>query len=164
MKINLYVSILLAMTVHLALASDVTNEWGAIAYNAQMSIQLEDTTKEIKTNQPVNLIIQIKAISTNEMCYFVICSRPTDFSWIITSPSGKNFSFKESQPMTTFATMMVRLDQIPDWKEEFNLGSIYSFNEIGTYKVTAKKVIITPSGRLKYGEITSNTLNVVISK
>jgi len=140
-----------------------TNEWGTIACNAQMSIEIKEPTKEIKTNTPVNLTIHMKGISTNEICYFVIYSYPTDFSWIVTSPSGKELLFKESYPSAAFATMMVRLDEIPNWWEDFNLSSVCIFDEVGTYKVIAKKEILS-SGGLKECEVTSNPLNIVVSK
>ena len=140
-----------------------TNEWGAVACNAQMSIELKEPTKEIKTNTPVNLTIHIRGNSTNEVYYFMIYSYPTDYSWIVTSPSGKESIFKESYPMDSFATMMVRLDEIPNWWEDFNLSSVYNFNEVGTYKVIAKKEILSGGG-LKKCEVTSNSLNIVISK
>jgi hypothetical protein len=140
-----------------------TNEWGAVACNAQMSIELKESMKEIKTNTPVHLTINMRGNSTNQVYYFMIYSYPTDFSWIVTSPSGKNLTFKESYPMDALATMMVRLDEIPNWWEDFNLSSVCSFNEVGIYKVIAKKEILSAGG-LKKCEVTSNPLNLVVSK
>ena len=155
--------ILGAIMVRQAFAAEVkTNEWGVVACNAQMSIELKNPTKEIKTNQPVDLVIYIKGISTNETSYFVICSYPTDFSWIVTSPSGKKLFFKESQPMDSFATMMVPLHPNQTRKSEFKLSSVCNFNEIGTYKVIGKKEILS-SGGLKKCEVMSYPLKIIVS-
>jgi hypothetical protein len=140
-----------------------TDEWGAVVCNAQMSIGIKEPTKEIKTNEPIILTIRVKGIATNETPYFVLYSRASDFSWVVTSPSGKATFFEESAPQEALATMTVSLNENPNWKAKFDLSSLYSFNEVGTYKVTAKKEILL-SGGIKKCEIVSNPLDVVISK
>jgi hypothetical protein len=141
-----------------------TNEWGAVACNAQMSIALKEPNKEIKTNHSVNLTIHIKTVSTNQASYFIIYSFPTDYSWEIISPSGKSISSKESVPMNAISSMTVPLDQYPNWECEFNLSSVCNFNEIGTYKIIAKKEVFVISPAHKKGEIVSNPLDIIISR
>jgi len=133
------------------------------ACNAQMSIQLKEVGKEIRTNQPVQLTIHIKNTSTNEIFYFQIYSLPTDFSWDLTSPSGKKLFFKESSAVEGFSSVAVQLKPNQTEEYQFNLSLVCSLNEIGTYKVFAEKEIVSSVGRKKC-EVISNTLSIVVTK
>jgi hypothetical protein len=57
----------------LAFADD-TNvyEWGPKAGNFQLSIRLKGGGKEIKTNQPLDLMIRFRNLSTNESLSFML--------------------------------------------------------------------------------------------
>lgn len=56
---------------HLAVAGDTNHyEWGPVISNLQMSIHLKDGGTEIKTNQPVELVVRIRNFSTNQSFRF----------------------------------------------------------------------------------------------
>ena len=58
---------LLVMSVWQIFADDLrTNEWGSVNCNTQMSIALKNLKEGIHANQPVNLVIRIKNVSTND--------------------------------------------------------------------------------------------------
>jgi hypothetical protein len=72
-----------------------TNVAGATNCNAQLSIALENAGKGIKTNQPFNLVVQVKNLSTNETILFRDWTRleaDPDFWFEIVAPSGENIS------------------------------------------------------------------------
>jgi hypothetical protein len=45
-------------------------EWGPVISNLQMSIHLKDGGTEIKTNQPVEMVMRIRNLSTNQTFTF----------------------------------------------------------------------------------------------
>jgi hypothetical protein len=59
-----------------------------------MSIRLKDGSATIKTNQPIDLVIRIRNLSTNESLGFRMCNNteisPTNSSIKVLSPSGKD--------------------------------------------------------------------------
>jgi len=69
-------------------------EWGPTIGSFQMSIRLKDGGTELKSNQPIDLMVRIKNSSTNETLKFVLYNgqvdSPSNFSLSILSPSGKD--------------------------------------------------------------------------
>jgi hypothetical protein len=145
-----------------ALASD-TNQTATASCDAEISIKLKEPAKEIKTNEPVIATINIKNTSTNEILMLLIENAPTDFSWNITSPSGKDLSPTNSFPVWG-SSLFPRLKPLELREIDYDLSSICSFNDAGTYKVVVKKEVFFLSPVRKKCEITSNPLDVVISK
>lgn len=167
MKKYLYLILMFGtMTVWNVFADDgKTNEWSATTCEAQISVALKEPAKEIKTNEPVIVTVQIKNTSTNEVLIFLISNVPTDFTWNITSPSGKDLSPRKSAfPQPGFSSLNVRVNPMETSVHDFDLSSICNFNEIGTYKVFAKKEVFFISPTHKKCEIVSEPLNIAISK
>lgn len=142
-----------------------TNSWGPVNDDIQMSIRLKSDVSEIKTNQPVELLIGFKNVSTNETLRIsTLNAIETDpgYSWIVTSPSGKDISpVPDNMPVTgSGARIPLPPGQIIEFN--FNLSLLCEFNEIGTYKIVAKKSIYSPS-KHKLFKAVSNPLNIVVS-
>jgi hypothetical protein len=158
--------IFLAITVWHTFAENIeTNEWSATNCDAKISVTLKEPAIEIKTNESVVVTVQIKNTSTNEVLIFLISNVPTDFTWTITSPSGKDLSPKKPAfPADGFSSLIVHVNPMETSKYNFDLSSICNFNEIGTYKVFAKKEVFFISPTRKKGEIVSKPLDIVISK
>src|ERR1022692_2200931 len=78
-----------------AFAGDsTTNEWGVMSCGVEMSLKLKDTQEEIKSNQCVNLSVQIKNVSDGRVLIIEPMLKPRIY-FDITSPSNKDLSTKE---------------------------------------------------------------------
>ncbi len=140
-----------------------TNEWGAISYNTQISIGLNSTNKEFTTNQAVEVLVRVRNHSTNEE-YPIDIQRSfmfnEDFSFIITSPSGKDISpvFHMSSRFSG-GVVWVHPNQVDGFG--FQLDEICKTDEVGTYKIILKMKRGTPD-RKKVFEIVSNPLFITV--
>lgn len=155
-KIQIYL-IIFAMSIWRAFANDIQiTDDGVTNCGVKMSITLKENDKEIKTNQPVNLAICITNIS-DSVLYLLDMGITEDFSFIITSPSNKDISQKPLSG-TLIVSRTVQQYVQPNGSVNYflNLRSECDFNEIGTYKVTAKRKTIGGC------ELVSNTLKVTV--
>jgi len=150
------------MTPPLLVASEAdTNEWGSVTCGAVMSLHRENSGTEPSTNSPINVDICLKNVS-DKLFSVVRTSDPlTDFSFEVTSPSGKNVSPKKHsyQPSS------------PRFSDAIKPGEVFSFPKIdfrsvcelkvsGSYKVVAKTMISSSTGQSC--EVASNPLNVSV--
>jgi DNA-binding beta-propeller fold protein YncE len=140
-----------------------TNDWGAVTNNAQMSISLTGGGNEIKTNEPVRLLIRFRNISTNETIAIfrpnAIETDPT-FSFIVVSPSGKDVS-PSSPKIFVGSGGVLPIDPNQTVELEFNLSDLCKFDEVGTYKIIAKKGVGSRDGK-KLFVVVSNPLYATI--
>jgi hypothetical protein len=143
--------------------ADDTNQIGTASCDAEISITLKEPAKEIKTNEPIIVVIQIKNTSTNEILLFRIKNVPTDFTWNIVSPSGKDLSPTNQFPAGGSGSFP-KLKPLELSGADYNLREVCSFNEVGTYKVFAKKEVFFILPTRKKCEIISKPLDIVISK
>jgi hypothetical protein len=133
-------------------------EWGAIAFDAQLSIGINGGDTEVKSNQPVNLSIRLKNLSSNDNIQFLLPIAPaidSDFSFEITSPTGRDISPARNHLSGSASLITIKPHESVDYK--FALTEIFRFTEVGTYKIVAKRLV------RKDGQVVSNTLylNVV---
>jgi hypothetical protein len=145
-----------------AFASD-TNKTVVSFCDAEISIKLKEPAKEIKTNEPVVVTVQIKNTSTNETLMFLIENVPTDFSWNIISPSGKDLSPTNQFPAGG-SGWMPKLKPLELRETDFDLSSVCRFTEAGTYKVAVRKEVFFISHERKKCEIISTPMDVMIFK
>jgi hypothetical protein len=136
----------------------------ASSCEAEISIRIKDPAKEIKTNEPVILIVQIQNVSTNAMLMFRTESLPTDYTWTISSPSGKDLSSKPDLLPEAISGSFPKLKPLESRETDYDLNQVCNFNEAGIYKVIVKKEVFSISPERKKCEIISNPLNIVISK
>lgn len=134
----------LALAVRPTFADDTkTNEWGPVNdyYHSQLSISFVGGFHEIKTNQPLNLLISVKNTSANESFTVWVANgwieSSAGFSWAITSPTGKESLLKTGRIGGSGGPITVLPNQVI--QSEFNLSSVYKFDEIGTYKIVARR-------------------------
>jgi hypothetical protein len=141
------------------------DDWGAISNNLQMSIRLDGKENQIKAGQSFNLLIRYKNISTNETFIFYEVNGTINdrtYSFIVTSPSGKDVSpdMTKIQPSFSGVFRGISSGQIVEIK--FNLSKFCSLDEIGAYKITVKKEKILQPAQNKEFAIISNPLSVVV--
>ena len=167
-KISFFSLTFIAAIVCKIFAADLTtNEWGSVACDAQISVQLRGSGEEIKTNQPIELAIRIKNVSTNETLHVfqslaVVVDSYVNFSYVVISPSGKDISPKHAKVWNGGSAADYFI--APGQSKEFgcNLGYVCKFEEIGTYEVFVKKRFsIDVNDKC---EITSSPLYIKISK
>ena len=140
-----------------------TNDWGAIAYHAQISIALKRSGRTFKTNQIVELLVRLRNLSTNED-YGVYVASPLSgtegFSFMITSPSGRDVS-PTFRPSYRGSGGMVGVHPNQTDGFGFELGEICQTDEVGTYSILLKMKRWTPDRRKSF-ELVSNPLKVEI--
>lgn len=132
--------------------------------NAEISIRLKEPAKENKTNEPIMLLVQITNLSTNETLMFRMENMPTDFTWTIISPSGKDLSPKASPIGVAISGWFPKLKPNESREADFDLSSVFNFNESGTYKIAVKKEVFRLLPKREKCEIVSTPLDIIISK
>jgi hypothetical protein len=166
MKKYLYSSIMLAMLIGSQVFADtLQTKSGAISNNIQMSVSLKSGVNEIKTNQPVVLLIRFKNISTNETFRIYQANAieyDRGYTWVVISPSGNDISPNMEKIPVSESGGFIRLSPNQIKELEFNLSHLCKFDEIGTYKIVAKKTMLSPENQ-KPVTVVSNPLNIVIS-
>ncbi|HEU6447730.1 MAG TPA: hypothetical protein VFV23_04760 [Verrucomicrobiae bacterium] len=130
--------------------------------DATISIKCKDLVKEFKTNEPINITIQIKNSSTNDLL-FRINNLPSDFNWTIISPTGKDVSPKPDLRHDAISGSFPKLKPQELWESICDLKDISTLDETGTYKVIIKKEVFFMPARKKI-EIISNPLQVKVSE
>ncbi len=169
MKKILYLILTIGTITGSQVFADDTNQIGTASCDAEISIKLKEPTKEIKTNVPVFVAIQVKNLSTNEMLMINIQNDMLwDFIWKIISPSGKEISPKPDPLHEPISGWFPKLKPLESRESNCDLSEICNFNETGTYKVIVKEKAVfflenTPKEH-KACEIISKPLDIIISK
>jgi hypothetical protein len=164
MKKCFYGAVMSGMLVaYCGVARDLhSQQWGAMTNNVQMAISLKGGQKEIKTNQPLVLLIQIK--NRSEKDNFVIYRRnwiegDPGFSFAVLTPSGKDISPK---PVVGGGSgMLATLAPSRTMEIEINLGARCRFSEAGSYRVVAKREVLDPRTKQAF-RVVSNELQVPV--
>jgi len=138
----LLLTVVVLMTGGRGLVGNIkAGEWGPVTNNLQMSLRLQCAQVEIKTNEPVRLLIQVRNVSTNEV---IGIPRPKEaiekigyFSFDVVSPSGRDIS-PASRPKPYYGSARFLA---PGHSEDFkvDLSRICNLEEIGTYKIIARR-------------------------
>jgi len=163
MKKYLYYLLLFISTLNRASAGEIkTKVWGVLTNGVQMAIEVKDNPLVITNNQPVKLLITYRNVSSNaNMTVYKANYTEEDPScfFVVISPSGRDIS-----PENVGVANSGSAEALGPQKEiqiEFNLSAICSFNEVGAYKIVARKGIYWREE--KHGFLVfSNPLNVVI--
>lgn len=168
MKTYLYGLLISAtmLSTQRGLANDPNaNVWGAATNDFQMSINPNDDQHEFKTNQTCTLLIRYRNISTNDT--FWVYERTEwdpNYAFQVVSPSGKDISpDMENIPHgDSGAVRHVGPGQIIEIK--FNLSKLLRFDQIGTYRITAKNKGIWSVEKHTQFRVVSNPLIITVSK
>ena len=146
-------------------ADTLTNNWGPVTNNIQMSICLESNKNEIRANESVNLIIRFRNLSTNISFYMHYSLQAqtdprTGVYCTVVSPSGRDISPNTEKTYAggSGAGALVGPNKMTEF--DFRLSDLCKFNKHGTYKITAKKVVYV--GGNKPIEVVSNTLGLSV--
>jgi len=150
----------LLLAWHVNAADANTNEWGTLTNNIQMSISLEDRKEEIKPNQPVMLLIHFRNVSSNEIFQIYSIDEDSQFSFMVISPSGKDVSPTMKGPPSG-SGQFIRIDPNRTTEMEISLSRLCKFDEIGKYKIVAKRWVDSITTR-KPCLLVSNSLNVSV--
>jgi hypothetical protein len=161
-----YFSIFTVLNLWQVFADDIeTKEWGAVTNDSQMSIRLKDEKREIKIDQSLVLSIRIRNLATNDAFFFYEATEEntnltTGISYNVISPSGKEIlPTVKAYGGSSGGFITVHPNQIKEF--EFNLSQIYKLDEVGGYKIIAKKTVWHDQN--KQYEVISNPLNVIVS-
>ena len=144
----------------------LTNNWGPVTNNIQMSICIESNKYEIKPNESVNLIIRFRNLSTN-MSFAAHNSLQaqtdpeTGVYCTVISPSGSDISPNTEKTYAGGSGAAGLVGPNKTYEFAFRLSDLCKFNKHGTYKITAKKVVRLQDGR-KPIEVVSNTLRLSV--
>jgi hypothetical protein len=143
-----------------------TTEWGPLTNHIQMSVSLENGGREIKLNGTVILLVQFRNVSTNQI--FQIVSMDTGrnydpfFSFDVVSPSGKNVSpAMESSPTGSFR--FIRILSGHNVEMEYELSSRCRFNEVGKYRIVARRSVDSMALRKSYLVVSNPFLLSVVT-
>jgi hypothetical protein len=120
------------------------SDWGEVTNNVQISLTLKGGQREIKTTAPVPLLVGFRNLSTNQTVgVFRTGAVEYDdtYSWVVISPSGKDVSpdFRTIPTCDNGHTLYIppaHTNQV-----ELNFRNLCRFDEVGTYKIVAKKQI-----------------------
>lgn len=151
-------------SVWTAYAEDVgTNVWGPANCNEQLAIALPDIGSGIKTNQPFNLLIRFKNLSTNDQIRLNIPTETevdAEFWFEVITPSGKDISPKLKQfPHGSGSLIIIGPNKV--YERTFNLSALCELRETGIYKITAKRAVFT-SASAQPCVIVSNPLSLSV--
>jgi hypothetical protein len=154
----------IAVGVWTACAEDTeTNFWGPANCNEQLSIAFKDNGAGIKTNQPFNLEVRIKNLSTNQTIRLNIPMDPevdAEFWFEVLAPSGTDVSPKlNSLPHGSGSLIIIPPNQV--YERTFNLSALCGLHEIGIYKIIAKRAVFTSASTLSCVVI-SNPLSLSV--
>jgi hypothetical protein len=138
-------------------------DWGPISNNVQMAISIKADSAVIKTNEQFSLLVHVKNLSEANVGIFLEVVPSTD-TWgglncEIISPSGKDISPKVIYYRTSGRNLNVPPHGGGEF--EFKLSDICKFEEIGTYRIVAKKTILTDKDRGWIAVSNPLTINVI---
>jgi hypothetical protein len=139
-----------------------TNDWGPATNSLQMSIRIEGDKAQIKVGQPVKLLIRYKNVSTNEtftLYEFEGVVDDASYSFIIRSPSGMYLTsdYKVQEPASG-AVHGLGPGEI--FETRFDIGKLYKFDQVGTYRIIAKKAEMWSPSKHQAFIVVSNPLDV----
>lgn len=137
-----------------------TNEWDSILTHLKVSIRLKGDSNEVKTNEPVHLMIHIENLSSNQTFFWVYGGVPTisrHFYFIITAPSGKDVSPAYSRIPGSGSANTLRIKPGESDEYETDLEFDCKFDEVGTYKI-----VLVFGGTTKEINAKSNVLSLSV--
>ncbi|MEI7937506.1 MAG: hypothetical protein WCK27_12525 [Verrucomicrobiota bacterium] len=183
LRTHIYSVLALVGASHALAGEPTANDWGPVTNNAQMAISVTsswsrsfvvDTNvqppqfkvkREIKVGEPFSLLVRVRNLSTNETLSCYNAWEPnTDLevglACEVISPSGKDLSPSRRIAGGSGNSAVARPGETTQY--EFGLGWLCKLEEIGTYKITARKrALVAPKGEKAY-VLTSNTLSVSV--
>jgi hypothetical protein len=119
----------------------------------------------IKPGEAFNLWVRLRNLSTNETLRFVFSGTDQDeengLAWVILSPSGKDIS-QRGTLAAAHSIRWVLAGPSRIGESEFPLSRFCKLEEIGTYKITARKSTFARHKDEKAFVLTSNTLSVTV--
>ena len=146
-----------------AFADTKTNDWGAMTNSIQMSIALRPEKTDFRLSNVVVLVIRLRNLSDHEtflVSRWNAIENDPSYSFVVTSPSGKDVSpGPKIIPGSAGATP---LEPNKTLEFEFNLSRLCKFDEVGEYRITAKKLVRSPAREMSFAVI-SNLLNISIT-
>jgi hypothetical protein len=169
---------------------DDASTWGPVTNNAQMSISVVQpgsvsgrlivigggtnpmggyvtnpitVKRELKPREPFNLWVRIRNLSTNEALWYFRARAPNTeesvgLACVVVSPSGKDVSPKKHTDGGSGAFGGVDPGKTTEF--EFALSQLCKLEEMGTYKITAKRAVDVVGKSGRGFVLTSNTLCV----
>jgi hypothetical protein len=164
MTTQVFLSLIAAVSIVFEAAGDerAAAAWGPVSNNVQMSISLDGGDRQPKTNEPFQLVVRLRNLSTTNVWAFK-SGAPTSDPYggvlcLITSPSGRDVS--PNKPDNSDSGEFINVAPSGVETFVFKLGSICKFEEIGTYRITAKKLVAIDKN--KQWSVVSNPLLISV--
>jgi hypothetical protein len=179
-----YTLLIMLVVCHAPAGGATTNEWGPITNNAQMAINVTspwsrsfrvDATnsvrspytvkRDLKASAHFSLLVRVRNLSTNETLNFDNSRPPnTDMehglACVVISPSGKDVSPDYTIAEGSFHTATAAPNRTIEF--EFPLSQLCKLEEVGTYRITARKKTAAYSRAQQALVLTSNTLSISV--
>jgi hypothetical protein len=117
--------------------------WGMITNDARMAIALPAAGSEVRSNQPVVVLVSVTNLATGRAISFHEWAASwvdSTFRFEVISPSGENLSPIPQRGLHG-SGKFVSLQPGEMYEHEFRLSDTCSFDEIGTYTIVAKRNI-----------------------
>ena len=156
--------LLVVALCHFASRAEQTNDWGPATCGARMSISLKaEQTKVTAARLPI-LRVRIHNLTTNESFGFRLLNAPSMNADLglpcrILSPSGKDIS-PPAEKVAAGSGLYYTIGPGKEMSFDLDLGFISNLKELGTYTVTAKKLVQFPNkGRC---DLVSNALRITV--
>lgn len=126
-----------------------TNHWGTVTNQVQLSIAVKNAGP-IVTNQPVTLLVQVRNLSTHRQfaLFRGLAEHTNPVSGVgltVISPAGKVVRPPPNRNREGGSGQMLSLEPKQTVEFSFGLSNIFRFEEVGTYEITARKVVCTAS-------------------
>lgn len=148
MKIAYYIVSLLCVATAGVSHADETNTaaWGPKVGNLQMFVRLKDGGSEIETNQPIELLVRVKNLSTNKSVVLTEWMGAEIFETTSLSPiltvSGREQHYEIRVDGSFSGTIDPRVAPPNGYYEyEFNIGRLKDPKTKSVYKIVTKRMV-----------------------
>jgi len=134
------------------------------AFPLELSRNPKVGNTSIKIRDPVVITILFTNVGSNDAFALFTAANiesEVDYSFLVISPSGEPILL---QPYPIRSRSGVNYDLPPHAKRsfKFRLSLICAFDQVGTYTITAKRLVRWPAGAMPYFTVVSNPLKITI--
>jgi len=140
-----------------------TNNWGMLTNGIQLSIRLKGEGNKLVLNQPVELQMGYRNMSTNVtfVLYNTLAVTKDPTYWFsVVSPSGKDISHVFPKIMGG-SSFMITVGPNETKEMSLDLRQLCNFDELGEYKILAKRMVLLNISN-RWIQVVSNPLALEI--
>ena len=135
-------------------------EWGAETNGIRMSIELDESCRTNPANHEVVLLCRLNNVTTNQT-FEIYESNKIEFgdsySFEYVLPSGKKLTPPAMPGAGSGGFLHIEPQKTKQF--QFNLQKLFRFDEAGTYQITAKRLMVSPTTGKPF-KVVSNSLKI----